>query len=234
MKMIVIGLFALLGVVTTVVMPSAVYAQDASVQVKTVSGPTATEVAKQRLHNSWPWYIIRASGIIAGVTLVILLLSGIGQITGHTYKFLPPLTAWASHRSLGIVFGISIIVHMLGLFFDHFAPFSIPELLIPWMSAYKPVTIGGINVGSLWVAFGVLGFWLSMIVVVSSLKWVEKKPKPWKRIHFLSYLIIVLVFLHSLFLGSDFGTGWWRVAWIASGIAILIASAARGWRLWTT
>lgn len=66
----------------------------------------------QRVQTSWPWYLTRAAGIVAAVSLIILMLSGIGQITGNTFRFLDPLTAWATHRALGIVFGVSVLVHM--------------------------------------------------------------------------------------------------------------------------
>ena len=38
-------------------------------------------VVTNRLSTSWPWYIIRAAGFISAGLLVLLMLSGIGQVT---------------------------------------------------------------------------------------------------------------------------------------------------------
>lgn len=198
-----------------------------NVQVQTIPGPTITEVVKARAHDSWPWYIVRASGLVAAVCLVILLLSGIGFITGLSYRFLPPLTGWATHRSIGIVFGVSVLLHMFTLLFDHYVPFTIPQLIVPWLSNFKPVTIWGVHMGSLYVALGILAFYASLLVVITSLLWVERKPKTWKLIHLLSYLIIALVFVHALKLGTDTSSGVIRILWVAAGVCIAIAAMLR-------
>lgn len=198
-----------------------------SVQIKSIPGDTAFELTASQLKQSWPWYVTRASGLIAGVCLIIMMLSGVGLVTGHTFRFLEPLTAWATHRALGITFAIAVVVHVVMLLFDHFVPFSIPEIFVPWLSQYKPVTLFGVNVGSLWVALGVLALYLSILIVLTSLFWIDKKQKTWKVSHLLSYLVVVFVFFHALFLGTDTGSGWLRWVWIAAGVAILVAMIAR-------
>jgi len=158
------------------------------------------------------------------------MLSGIGQVTGYAYRFLEPLTAWASHRALGIVFSISVLIHIFGLLFDNFAPFSLLDILVPWLSSYKAITLFGLNVGSFYIALGVLAFYLTVIVVVVSLLWVEKKPQLWKWTHLLSYLIMVFVFIHALYLGSDLSDGLLRYAWIAMGAFMAFGIIYRLWR----
>lgn len=186
-----------------------------------------------RAQSSWPWYVTRASGLVAAGALLILLLSGIGQITGMTFRLLDPLTAWASHRALGIVFGIAVLVHMFSLLFDHFVQFNVLHLFVPWLSDYKPISLFGINVGSLYVALGVLAFYLTAIIIWTSLFWVERKPKTWKLVHLLSYLTIAFVFVHALYLGTDLTHGAFRVAWIGLNLLILVAALFRSWRAYT-
>lgn len=200
------------------------------VVVQSIQGPTLAQKITDRTNTSWSWYVIRGSGIIAAISLVILMLSGIGLITGHTFRFLEPITAWASHRALGIVFGVSILLHMLGLLFDHFVPFNLLDLLVPWLSNYKPVTIFGLQLGSMYVTLGVLAFYLVVVIVASSLLWVEKKPYLWKLIHLLSYLVMAFVFIHALYLGTDLASGPLRWLWIAIGIGIVGISIYRLWR----
>lgn len=198
-----------------------------NVVVQPISGPTVAQQLVTRAQNSWPWYLVRGSGIIAAITLVILMLSGIGLVTGHTFKFLEPITAWASHKALGIVFGIAVLIHMIGLLFDHFVPFDIVSLLVPWVSNYKPVTIFGVQFGSLFVALGVLSFYGVALVVITSLVWIEKKAYVWKLIHFLSYLVMFFVFIHALYLGTDLANGPLRWIWIILGVGVAGAVVAR-------
>lgn len=204
------------------------------VVTQTVPGQTVAEKYTQRAKLSWPWYISRASGIVAAVTLIILILSGIGQVTGYTFRLLDPLTAWASHRALGIACGVATIIHIISLLFDKFIGFNLLTLFVPWLSNYKPITLFGLHLGSFWVATGIIAFYLIWAVIITSLIWVEKKPYTWKIIHLISYFIMLLVFVHALYLGTDFSHGIWRVLWYALGVAIIIASVHRLWRAKTT
>jgi hypothetical protein len=201
-----------------------------SVVPKTATGSSLAQQAVTRTVNTWPWYVARGAGIVAAISLVILLLSGVGFITGHTFRFLEPVTAWASHRALGIVFGISILIHMAGLLFDHFAPFNLLNLLVPWSSNYKPVTILGFNLGSLYVSLGVLAFYMVALITLYSLVWIDKKPYAWKLTHLLSYVVFIFVFIHALYLGTDLAGGFLRLVWIALGIGVFIAIIIRLWR----
>lgn len=205
-----------------------------NISVQTTQGPSVADKFTSRAKSSWPWYVARGSGLVAAAALVLLLLSGIGQITGYTFRFLDPLTAWASHRALGISFGVAVLVHMISLLFDTFVPFNILDLLVPWLSHYKPVTIFGIHFGSLYVALGVLAFYSVLIIIVTSLVWVEKKPHIWKIIHLLSYLVLIFVFVHALYLGTDLLHGFFRWLWIFLGILTGAACMQRLWRAYTT
>lgn len=228
-----VGVFALVGMFASLTYtPAPTYAQETSTQsnsvtVETVPGQSLKQIIETRTEKSWPWYVVRASGIVAGISLVILLLSGIGSVTGHSFRFLDPLTTWATHRALGITFVVAILIHMLTLLVDHFIPFSLIDILVPWASDYKTTTVLGVHVGSLFVALGVLAFYGSIIVVATSLLLVDRKPKLWKLVHYLSYLIIFDVFIHALFLGTDTGHGIGRTLWILGNIAVFAAIIVR-------
>ena len=201
-----------------------------TIAANTASGSMLVQQAIVRTINSWPWYVVRGSGLIAAVCLVFLILSGIGFITGHTFKFLEPITAWASHKALGIVLAISVALHIIGLLFDHFVPFNLINVLVPWSSNYKPVSIFGMNMGSLYVSLGVLAFYMIALITIYSLLWIDKKPYSWKLTHLLSYLVFLFVFVHALYLGTDLAGGILRLIWIAIGIGVSIAIIIRLWR----
>lgn len=227
-KIIFIAFMAIFGFTFVPSMQVAAQAPDSSnIIVDPIPGPTAAEKLTDKAKSSWPWYVTRGSGLVAAVLLFVLMLAGIGMITGHSFKFLDPLIAWATHRAIGIAFIVAILVHMGALLFDKFAPFKIPDLLVPFVSDYKPVSIAGFNVGSLYVALGVVAFWSVLFIVLTSLFWINKKPKLWRIIHYLTYLTMVAVFIHALLIGTDLAHGLLRFLWVLGGIIIAIILIVR-------
>ncbi len=198
-----------------------------NVSVNPVQGPSVADQLKSRAATSWPWYLTRASGWVAAISLVILMLSGIGFITGTSFKFLEPLTAWATHRALSYVFGVSVLVHIISLLFDTYVPFTVAQLLVPFLSTYKQVSVGSYHLGSLGVALGVIAMYLTIAVIISSILWIDKKPHLWKVIHFLAYLVMIFVFFHALYIGTDLASGVLKIVWIIFGVAVAIAIVYR-------
>ena len=198
-----------------------------NVLVNPVQGPTVSKQLGTRANASWPWYITRAAGFVAAISLALLILSGTGFITGATFKFLEPLTAWATHKAIAYVFAISAVVHVVALLFDKFVPFTIVQVLVPFLSNYKEVTIAGHHLGSLYVALGVISLYFVLAIMLTSILWIDKKPHTWKAFHFLAYLTIIFVFFHALYLGTDLMHGIFRTLWIIVGIGLAIAIVYR-------
>lgn len=223
----IIGLVLISAVIVAIFATYPAAAQSGTVSVQTIPGQSLVDIIGAKVASSWPWYLIRASGLVAGVSLVILMLSGIGSVTGHAFRILEPLTAWATHRALGIVMSVSMAIHIVTLLFDKFIPFSLTQLLVPFASPYRPLVLFGINFGSVFVALGILAFYVALSVVVSSLFLVDKTPRVWKFLHLASYFVIAAVFFHSLFLGTDLSGGIGRLIWVAGGLAVLGAIIIR-------
>lgn len=223
-------IFALL--LTPFFLSTPLFAQS-SIDVQSIPGPTVAEKISDQMSESWPWYVARGSGILAAVSLILLMISGIGQITGFTFKFLEPLSAWASHRALGLVFGISVLLHMFVLLFDKFLKFSIFDVLIPFYSNFKPVKVGGVTFGSLYLALGIIALYITAAIVITSLLWINKKKRTWKVTHILSYVVMAFVFLHALIIGTDLNSGVLKIIWIAISIFVLLLTVLRARRAFT-
>lgn len=190
---------------------------------------SSAQIAGQRLAVSWPWYVIRAAGFVAAGLLILLMLSGIGQVTGLTYRFIEPVKAWAVHKALAFALVGSLAVHIGFLLIDRFVPFSLTQLLVPFASHYSNHTI----LPSLAVGFGVLAMYGIVIIVLSSLGWIHRQPRRWHALHYLSYLVALLVFLHALGTGSDLKYGLFRAGWLALGLIVGIGILSRLWRAGT-
>lgn len=197
--------------------------QPTDIVVQTAPSTSLTQNVIDRTSSSWPWYLTRISGLVAAFLLVALMLSGIGMLTGYTYKFLEPITAWATHRAMGLAFGIAVLLHMFALLFDRFVVFNIPQLFFPFLSKYMQLTIAHHSFGSMYVALGILAFYGILAVIISSLIWIDKKPHTWKWLHILSYLVMIFVFIHALYLGTDLSHGIMRIIWIVVSIAVAIS-----------
>jgi len=202
-------------------------AQTTDISVSPIQGPSVPQKLRSRASTTWPWYITRAAGIVAVFLLLLLILSGIGLVTGYTFRYFEPLTAWATHRALGFAFGAAVLVHVIALLFDTYVPFSIAQVLFPFISHYRPATIFGVHLGSLYVAFGVFAFYGLAAIIITSVLWVDKKPHIWKLFHILSYLVAILVFFHGLYLGTDLTHGIFRTIWILFGCIVAIGILTR-------
>lgn len=182
------------------------------------------QIVSQRLSASWPWYIIRASGFVAAGLLILLMISGIAQATGLTYRFIEPIKAWAIHKALALALCASIVIHGGFLLIDHFVHFSLGQILVPFMSTYSNGTkLFGIPLGWAAVSMGILAMYSIAIIVSSSLGWIDTKKGIWRKLHYLSYVAMGLVFLHALYIGSDLKYGTFRAGWIFLGLIVAVA-----------
>lgn len=195
-----------------------------------IASVSTVTVALDRVGNSWPWYITRAAGFVAAGLLVLLMFSGIGQVTGIIYRYIEPIKVWAIHKALAIALCISIVLHVGFLLIDKYLPFSWAQILVPFVSHYNNGTqIGGLALGGLAVTFGILAAYGVVIVVASALGWINKN-KTWRKLHYISYAVIILVLLHGMYIGTDLKYGIFRTLWVGVGALIVLAVIVRLWR----
>lgn len=189
---------------------------------------STVHIATQRVEADWKWYIIRAAGFVAAGLLILLMLSGIGQVTGFTYRFLEPVKAWTVHKAMAIALCVSITIHGSFLLIDNYLPFSLTQILLPFASHYNNGTkLLGIPLGALAVTMGILAMYGVAIIVASSLGWINTRKGRWRILHYLSYVVMFLVFLHALYIGSDLKYGVFREAWVVIGFVLLIGVLSR-------
>ena len=192
---------------------------------------STTQIVQSRISSSWPWYIIRASGFTAAAALILLTLSGIGQVTGFIFRFIEPIKAWAIHKALAFALCGAIAVHGSFLLIDHFVKFTPIQIVIPLLNRYNNgVNLLGVNFGWFAIASGIIATYGIIILVISSLKWIDTKKSTWKKLHYLSYLVAILVFIHALSSGSDLKYGTFRAGFVALGVIIVLGVISRVYR----
>jgi predicted ferric reductase len=84
-------------------------------------------------------------------------------------------------------------VHVAVLMADKYLPYSIGQILIPFLSPYRPF----------WVGLGVIAMYLSVLVTVTFYlrKWIGMSA--FRKIHYLSLVGYAGATLHGLYAGTD-------------------------------
>jgi predicted ferric reductase len=139
------------------------------------------------------WYLTRAAGLMG--YFLIWLSTAWGLVVsskildslmdrGFTYDF----HEYFSLLGLGF-----IAIHVIVLMADKYLPYTIWQVLIPFLSPYRPF----------WVGIGVIAFYLSLLVTVTF--YLKKKigMDLFRKIHYLSLVGYVGATLHGLYAGTD-------------------------------
>ena len=178
--------------------------------------------------SAFPWYVIRVSGLLGLGLMGLLMLSGIGQVTGLTYRFIEPLKAWAIHKAVALGLVAVIAVHVLTLLVDSYMPFTIKQVLVPFASAYtNKTTLLGLSLGAWGITLGILAMYGLLIIVASSIGWIDSKKKAWHWLHYLSYFVMGAALIHALSVGTEFKGGSWRLLLLAGAVVVALGVISR-------
>jgi sulfoxide reductase heme-binding subunit YedZ len=143
------------------------------------------------------WYITRAAGWVAYFLLWFSMVWGLAIPTKFFDRFLSPTFTVDFHEYISLLSIGFIILHAGVLMIDQYLPFTLTQILVPFISPYRPM----------WVGLGVLGFYLSLLVTVTFYLRSRIGQKKFKAIHILSLAAYLGVVLHSFFTGSDSSLG---------------------------
>jgi len=139
------------------------------------------------------WYVTRASGLTGYFLLWLSMVWGFTIPTGMIRPVLENVFTYDFHEHLSLL-GIGfVIVHVVVLLFDKYLPFSILQLLVPFIDTYRP----------LWVGLGIISFYLLLLVTFTFYIRQRIGAKAFRSIHVLSLVSYLGTTLHGLFAGTD-------------------------------
>jgi sulfoxide reductase heme-binding subunit YedZ len=139
------------------------------------------------------WYITRAAGWVAYFLLWFSMVWGLAIPTKYFERYLSPTFVVDFHEYISLLAIGFVILHVSVLMIDQYLPFTLAQILVPFMAPYRP----------LWVGLGVIGAYLSMLVTVTFYLRKRIGQKRFKAIHTLSMAGYLGVILHAFFAGSD-------------------------------
>jgi predicted ferric reductase len=139
------------------------------------------------------WYITRASGLIAYVLLWFSMVWGLGVSSKIFDVVLHGTFTYDFHQYISLLAIGFTLLHMGVLLFDGYMPYSIFQILLPFLSPYRPF----------WIGIGVIGFYLMALVTVTFYMRTKISMKTFRAIHTFSLLAYFAITLHSFMSGSD-------------------------------
>lgn len=139
------------------------------------------------------WYITRAAGIIAYLLLWLSTAWGLAVSSKIFDPVLHRAFTYDMHQFISLVAIGFTILHIVVLFADQYLPFSVAQILIPFIAPYRPI----------WVGIGILGLYLTLLVTVTFYirRWIGQKT--FRVIHLASFLAYAGVTIHGLMAGTD-------------------------------
>jgi len=158
--------------------------------------------------HTW-WYVSRASGLLGYLLFWLSTVWGFAVSSKIFDSFLERMFTFDFHEHLSLLSLGFVILHVLVLLIEKVEPLSWAEILIPFISAYRPF----------WTGIGIIAFYLTVLVTVTFYirSWISMKT--FRIIHYLSVAAYFGSLLHSIYAGTDTTVTW--VQWMY-GITTLI------------
>jgi predicted ferric reductase len=139
------------------------------------------------------WYVTRSAGFAAYLLLWLSTVLGLAIPAKLFDRLLPRAATYDFHQFISLLAIGFILLHVGVLLADRYLPFSIAQILVPFISPYRPV----------WVGIGVFSFYLALLVTITFYVRAQIGMKAFKVIHYLSLASYLGVVIHSFFSGTD-------------------------------
>jgi sulfoxide reductase heme-binding subunit YedZ len=163
------------------------------------------------------WYLTRAAGVLAYLMLWLSTAWGLAV----TSKIFDPLLhrafTYDMHQYLSLLAIGFTVLHVGVLLADRYLPFSVAQILVPFIAPYRPI----------WVGVGVIGLYLTLLVTVTFYfrRWIGQKT--FRVIHISSFAAYAAVTLHGLLAGTD--SVLWAMQLIYAGTFLVIVFLTVYW-----
>ncbi len=166
-----------------------------------------------------PWYISRAAGLSAYVLLWLNIALGLVIRDGASTGTLPRWRLYDLHQFTAPL-GLGLLaLHVSSLLWDSYVGFSLPQLVVPMLSAYRPIQ----------VTLGILAMYLLLVITLSSYLEHRIGHRTWRILHYLSVPAYILSLYHAVLSGTD-SRNPWAVALYLISFVILAYLANRRFR----
>ncbi len=173
------------------------------------------------------WYMTRGFGLVALILLTLTMVLGLTHAVRFTRPGLPRFVLSGLHKNVSLLAVAVLAVHITTAVLDSYAPVHLADVLIPFISAYRPF----------WLGLGAIAVDLLIALIVTSLLRQRLGHRAWRAVHWAAYACWPVAVVHGLGTGSDIKLGavlLLNVVCIGSVLAALWWRLAAGWSSTTT
>jgi predicted ferric reductase len=157
------------------------------------------------------WFVTRAAGLVAYLLLWLSTVWGLAVPSkviapvlegGYTFDF---------HQFISLLTLAFALLHVLVLLVDRYMPYTLIQILIPFLSPYR----------STWVGIGVISFYILIVVTASFYLRARIGMNNFRAIHYFSLLGYLGVTLHGLYSGTDSSLASMQFIYIGSSLVVI-------------
>lgn len=157
------------------------------------------------------WYVTRASGIIAYLLLWFSTILGLAVTSKYLDGMLDRLFTYDFHEFISLLSVGFTLVHVLVLMLDHYMPYTLAQILVPFISPYRPF----------WVGVGVIAFYMILLVTITFYMRNRIGTRAFRAIHVISLAGYIGVTLHGYYSGTDTALPSMQILYKITGLAVL-------------
>ncbi len=168
------------------------------------------------------WYLTRGTGTVALILLTLSVALGVMNWRRVRTERIPRFVLDAVHRNVSLLAVAFTAVHVVTSLLDGFAPITVVDAIVPFVSAYRP----------LWLGFGAVAFDLLLALVITSLMRQRLGYRAWRLAHWLAYACWPVAVLHTFGTGSDVKFGWMLAITAVCVTAVVVAVLVRATAGW--
>ena len=155
------------------------------------------------------WYVTRAAGLMGYLLFWLSTVWGFAISSKIFDSFLERMFTFDFHEHLSLLSLGFLVLHVAVLLIEKVEPLSLTEVLVPFVSTYRPF----------WTGIGIITFYLTVLVTITFYirKWISMKT--FRVIHYLSVAAYFGALLHSVYAGTDTSLTW--VQWMYGGTTLV-------------
>jgi predicted ferric reductase len=139
------------------------------------------------------WYLTRAAGLMGYFLIWLSTAWGLVVSSKILDSFMDRGFTYDFHEYFSLLGLGFIAVHVIVLMADKYLPYTIWQVLIPFLSPYRPF----------WVGVGVIALYLSLLVTITFYLKAKIGMATFRKIHYLSLVAYLGATLHGLYAGTD-------------------------------
>ena len=158
------------------------------------------------------WFVTRAAGLIAYLLLWFSTVWGLAVPSKLVAPLLEQTYTFDFHQFISLLSIVFTVLHIIVLMVDQYLPFTIWQVLIPFLAPYRPF----------WVGVGAISFYIILLVTITFYLRKHIGMTAFRSIHELSLVGYLGATLHGLFAGTDGALPGMQIIYLGGGLVVTV------------